>query len=136
MKCRICSVKTVKMFNARVMNKYDVDYFLCGTCGFLQTEEPYWLKESYADGAISSLDTGVLARNLYFSKVTSGIIYFLLDPRGSFLDYGGGHGILTRMMRDRGFDFYWYDPFAENIFSRGFEGAVDGSRKYEALAAF
>jgi hypothetical protein len=27
----------------------------------------------------------------------------------------------VRIMRDFGFDFYWYDPFAENIFAKGFE---------------
>ncbi len=25
------------------------------------------------------------------------------------------------MMRDIGFDFYWYDPFADNLFAKGFE---------------
>jgi len=136
MKCKICAAQSAKIFNARIMNKYDIDYFLCPTCGFLQTEDPHWLKESYAKGAISSLDTGVLTRNLYFSKVTSAIIYFLCNPKESFLDYGGGHGIFTRLMRDRGFDFYWHDPYGDNIFSRGFEGQVDGARKYEALTSF
>jgi hypothetical protein len=34
---------------------------------------------------------------------------------------GGGFGIFTRLMRDIGFDFSWYDPFCENLFARGFE---------------
>ena len=118
------------------MNKYDIDYFQCTECLFLQTEKPYWLKESYDNGAISCLDTGVLERNSYFSKIASGIIYFLLNKNGTFLDYGGGYGILTRMMRDRGFDFYWHDPYAKNILSGGFEGITDGSTKYEALTSF
>jgi len=136
MKCRICGNESVKVFNACVMNKYHIDYFRCDGCDFLQTQEPYWLKESYAKGAISSLDTGVLFRNLHYSKVTSWIIYFLLNAKESFLDYGGGYGVFTRLMRDIGFDFYWHDPYAENILSRGFEGSVDGAKKYEALTAF
>ncbi len=41
-----------------------------------------------------------------------------MDP---FLDYAGGYGVFTRLMRDIGFDFYWHDPYTQNLFANGFE---------------
>ncbi len=104
-------------------------------CGFTQTEEPYWLDEAYSD-AISVSDTGVMSRNLHLSKVAQVALSLVSNKHGKFLDFGGGYGIFTRMMRDKGFDFYWYDKFASNLVARGFEGSVDGSIKYEAVTSF
>lgn len=50
------------------------------------------------------------------------------------LDFGGGHGMFTRIMRDKGFDFYWRDKYAENIFARGFE--FPSNEKVEVVTAF
>ena len=47
----------------------------------------------------------------------------------------GGYGLLTRLMRDMGFDFYWLDPFAENFLARGFEYG-DSQRKPNVVTAF
>ena len=95
MKCKICRCDTKKIDRSTILNKYDVDYFQCSSCGFVQTEEPYWLSESYSD-AISVSDTGMMSRNLMFSKLTTTILSILIDKKGEFLDYGGGYGILTR----------------------------------------
>lgn len=120
MNCKICNKETQKIFNHLVLNKYNVDYFFCNSCGFIQTEEPYWLNESYSD-PIASIDTGIIKRNLLFTKRLSVILYFLFDKDKTFLDFGGGNGLFVRMMRDVGFDFYWEDKFAENLLSKGFE---------------
>jgi len=40
---------------------------------------------------------------------------------GRYLDVAGGTGMLVRLMRDAGFDFYWHDPYCLNIHARGFE---------------
>jgi hypothetical protein len=45
-------------FRHTVLRKYDVQYFQCGGCGFLQTETPYWLDEAYSS-AIVTADTGI-----------------------------------------------------------------------------
>src|SRR5205823_12398163 len=37
------------------------------------------------------------------------------------LDWAGGLGVFTRLMRDAGFQYFWLDPHAENRFARGFE---------------
>ncbi|MDD3083569.1 MAG: class I SAM-dependent methyltransferase, partial [Candidatus ainarchaeum sp.] len=41
--------------------------------------------------------------------------------KNSFLDYAGGYGIFTRLMKNKGFNFYWDDKYTENTFSKGFE---------------
>ncbi|MCK4650942.1 class I SAM-dependent methyltransferase [Candidatus Babeliales bacterium] len=121
MNCRICNYKSKHVFSTTILNKYnDIKYYHCDNCKFLQTQEPFWLTEAYSD-SISRQDTGVMSRNISLSKVVSVIIYFLFNRNDKFLDYGGGYGIFTRLMRDIGFDFYWYDPYSNNLVSRGFE---------------
>ncbi len=133
MNCKICSEKTENVFSARILHKYDIDYYHCSNCGFLQTEEPYWLKESY-ESAIGIEDTGLLKRNFTLAKTTSVIINSLFNKRGAFLDYAGGYGIFVRLMRDIGFDFYWSDPFAPNLVARGFN--FNDEEKIELITAF
>jgi hypothetical protein len=85
----------------------------------VQTEEPYWLVEAYRN-PISQADTGILARNAALARIVAVLIYFLHDKQGAFVDYAGGYGIFTRLMRDLGFDYYWCDPYAKNIFAQRF----------------
>jgi len=40
------------------------------------------------------------------------------------------------MMRDVGFDFYWYDPYCENLFSPGFEINIKNGNQFELITAF
>jgi hypothetical protein len=134
MKCKICNSESKKAHDGIILNKYEIEYFQCTTCGFVQTEKPYWLEESYSD-AISVSDTGVMVRNLSFSKTATILLKLLTKSEKSFLDYGGGYGIFTRLMRDNGFDFYWYDKYATNLVARGFEGEVSNKR-YEAITSF
>ena len=134
MKCKICKEKSKYIFNAKILNNHQIEYFKCSSCGFVQTQTPYWLEEAYND-AISVSDTGVMVRNNSFAKTTSVIFSLLSKNNGSFLDYGAGYGIFTRLMRDKGFDFFWYDKYATNLLSRGFEGDIL-DKKYEAITSF
>jgi len=120
MNCKICGNATSEIFRQTILKKYLVTYFHCPVCGFLQTEHPYWLKEAYQQ-PINITDTGILQRNLLFAQQTAALISNFFDAKGNFLDYAGGYGIFTRLMRDFGFNFFWHDPYAQNIFSRGFE---------------
>jgi hypothetical protein len=99
----------------------------------LQTEEPYWLDEAYKS-AIGVADTGIQKRNQLFANRSSAIISSFFDKNKKFLDYAGGYGIFVRMMRDKGFDFYWDDPYADNLFAKGFEH--NEKNKYELVTAF
>jgi hypothetical protein len=71
--------------------------------------------------SINIYDTGVIARNISLSKISATILFFLFDKNANYLDFGGGYGIFTRLMRDIGFNFYWQDPYTQNLTARGFE---------------
>ncbi|MCW5314646.1 glycosyltransferase [Nostoc sp. KVJ3] len=119
-KCKVCESDSVFLGNAKVLGKYKVDYYQCSNCGFVQTEEPFWLQEAYSK-AIAGTDVGLVFRNLMFSSIASKLIFNFFDHEARFLDYGGGYGLFVRLMRDNGFNFYWIDKFCENIFAKGFE---------------
>jgi len=131
--CRLCGGVTEHAFTRRLMGRHDADFFLCRKCGLLQSERPYWLKEAYSK-AISSLDTGAVHRNLTLLRVVAPLLLFLGKREGTFLDFGGGHGLFTRLMRDHGFDFRWQDRYAENLFAAGFE--YEGKTDVSVLTAF
>lgn len=135
--CTICGSETVKLFNAKVLMKYDVDYFQCKHCGFIETEQPHWLKEAY-DSVITQLDIGLIWRNQLFSGIIEKVLLAgTINPDGKFLDYGGGYGMFVRMMRDKGFDFYRQDIYCENLFAKYFDiSDIPEQKKFEAVTAF
>jgi hypothetical protein len=135
MNCKICCREAQEKFKYKILNKYLVQYYFCDNCSFLFTENPYWLEESYKN-PINLSDTGILDRNLYFRKVVSSLIFFFFNKNKAFLDYAGGYGIFTRLMRDIGFDFYWTDKFTQNILARGFEYSKFQIGSLEALTTF
>ncbi len=75
-----------------------------------------------------------MQRNLQTFAVTSAVISPLFPAAKTFLDFGGGHGTFVRLMRDRGFNFFWQDLYAKNIHARTFEYQV-GAR-YDLVTAF
>jgi hypothetical protein len=102
------------------MAKYDIAYFRCRETGFLQTETPYWLEESYAS-PMNLTDTGILQRNIRLVPLVGSILSSFYPASAQFVDYAGGYGIFTRLMRDAGFDYYWQDAYTPNLCARGFE---------------
>ena len=132
-KCRLCGQTTKHVFSAQVLNNIEVNYYRCDECGLLQTQRPFWLEKAYSS-AINASDTGLMVRNMDQSRLVSSIILAFFDRTSRFVDYGGGYGVFTRMMRDRGFDYYWLDPYAEDLVARGFE--YDGNGKAEAVSSF
>ncbi len=133
MECRICRNNTKLIFNAKVLYKYNVEYYNCPQCNFIQTEKPYWLNEAY-QSSINKSDTGLVMRNIFLSKSTSALLFFLFNRNRKFLDYAGGYGMFTRLMRDIGFDFYTIDPFTDNLLARGFD--FNPNDKIELITSF
>jgi len=131
--CTICGTPSGEIFSSKIIKKYIIKYFLCPNCGFLQTEKPFWLKEAY-ECPINIYDTGILSRNINLSKKTSVLLYLLFNPKERYLDYAGGYGIFTRLMRDIGYNFLWYDPYTQNLLARGFEYRQD--QKIELVTSF
>lgn len=131
--CKICHLVSSELFPMVIQNKYHAFCFRCPKCGFVYLNNIIWLKKAYAD-PISASDTGILYRNHYLSKIATVLIYFFFKPNSKFLDYAGGYGIFTRLMRDIGFNYYWSDPMVKNIFSQDFIYTPD--MKIELLTAF
>lgn len=134
MKCKICQQHSKRIFSARILKKYKVVYFYCNSCGFLFTEEPFWLEEVYKE-PISKFDTGIINRNIMVRRKLSILLFHLFNKKGVFVDFAAGYGLLVRMMRDIGFDFYWSDKYSANLFSRGFEWYPESSAVVEAVTA-
>jgi hypothetical protein len=136
-KCKICHFDVKTIFTKNVLGKYNVTYFQCKNCGFLQTEKPYWLGEAYSD-AITSLDIGLVNRNIQYSNLVEDILYKHFDKNNRFLDFAGGYGMFTRLMRDKGFDFYHEDKHCENIFAKYFtiNDLKPEDKKFELITAF
>jgi hypothetical protein len=132
--CSVCQARMSPLFAARILGKYDVQYFHCSVCGFVRTERPYWLEEAYS-AAIAVTDTGILQRNWALAAKLASTVYFCIDPRAAYLDVAGGYGILTRLMRDYGFDYYWEDKYCSNLLARGFE-ADKAPAPFAALSGF
>jgi hypothetical protein len=133
--CKICGNVSHQIFRRKVLDRYDINYFQCPLCEFIQTEEPFWLEEAYKH-SLNIEDTGIIKRNLLCAKRTSVVLYSLFNHHGKFIDYGGGTGLFVRLMRDYGYDFYWNDPYTTNIFARGFECDLSQPGRFDAVTSF
>jgi hypothetical protein len=132
--CRLCGSATRPLFSQRVLSKYDAAYFRCNICDLIQSETPYWLDEAY-QSAMTVTDTGAIARNALCSQLTSVIARLIeINPNSKCADFGGGHGVFVRMMRDKGLDFGLCDKYAQNLFARGFD--TDVSHRFDLLTTF
>ena len=132
-KCPISGKPMKPVFSETILRKYEVTFYYCEESGLLKSESPYWLNEAYQE-AISDLDTGLVQRNISNSNISELIIICLGIGEGKILDMAGGYGLLTRLMRDKGFDCYSIDKYCQNIFAKSFEpGKIF---KADALLAF
>src|SRR5574338_82691 len=80
--CRICGSRSEPYAAGMVLDKYKVQYYSCGNCGFIQTESPYWLEEAYSS-AIARSDIGLIGRNIKLASICSSLIPLFYDSRSS-----------------------------------------------------
>lgn len=132
--CSVCTASMRPVFNGRILQQHDVTYFQCPQCDFLRTETPHWLEAAYAS-AIARTDTGLVLRNQHISRSLTCVLDAFFDSNARYLDTAGGTGLLTRLMRDIGFDFAWEDPYCDNLMAPGFE-ASPRETDFEAVTAF
>jgi 2-polyprenyl-3-methyl-5-hydroxy-6-metoxy-1,4-benzoquinol methylase len=129
--CRLCGGELVFAFKHVVLGCYDVGYFRCETCRSLQTETPYWLGEAYSNPS-TGLDPGAVQRslnNFALTFVICGIFGF-----NRILDYGGGLGLLCRLLRDAHKDAYWFDRYSPPGYAAGFNASPQ--QKFDLITAF
>jgi hypothetical protein len=108
------------VFTLPILEKYDVDYFECSACGCLETDVPFWLHEAYAIPGVH-IDVGQAARVI---QTWVRVCFFLnqidFDASRQCIDYGGSAGLLTRLMRDSGYDFFAFDTYDASKYANYF----------------
>jgi Methyltransferase domain len=133
--CPICNGRMESIGEAIVLRRYPAIYLQCQACGFSQVENPFWLEEAYSS-AITSTDIGYATRCELSVRVSVATLGSMFGRNSRFLDYGGGYGLFTRMMRDRGFDFVCHDPYCDPLFARGSVATSLKARKFDAVTCF
>ena len=118
-KCAICNAEMEKAIKLEVLGKHEAAISEM-PCLRLTRRGRHWLEEAYAS-PITAQDTGLLERNWSLMRQLCVIIENYFDAKGRYLDYAGGYGITTRLMRNLGLEFYHHDPYCENIFASGYE---------------
>lgn len=131
-RCAICANEREYAFSARVLKHHTADYWYCPACGLLQVHDPVWLAEAYG-APIAAADTGLVQRNLWAAVRITSLVFLAFDRRARYLDVAGGYGLLTRLLRDAGLDFYWQDDHCPNLHAVGFE--ADLTANCEPFAA-
>lgn len=115
--CRLCGGKSAKIFSHKVIEKYDVDYFQCATCDGIETEAPYWLDEVYTSD-IQPEDTNYLSRNLVvYHKIQYFLKYLPIKSDPVVLDFGGGLGLVPRLLRENGVNAFNHDTYTQSPFA-------------------
>jgi hypothetical protein len=115
--CRLCGGHLAPKFSRILLHKYEVRYFECDRCVSLQTESPYWLDDAYGSN-LSILDSGAAQRNLQ-NLAAAYLVSKLFRVRDAF-DFGGGDGLLCRLLRDYNVNCYVKDKYAVPTYSQGF----------------
>lgn len=110
-----------------------VPYNQCTKCGFVFTSYfDHWSSEQMTDRIYNAdyalADPGFAdARPAAFAKALTNWLFQLRQSIAA-LDYGGGQGALSGLMRQKGFDYENFDPYFSN------NGAPQ--RRYELVTSF
>lgn len=113
--CRICYSLGEQLFELQVLGKFQAEYRQCTKCRFVYIVDPFWLEESFAS-ELNDLDIGSVDRCLILADFVEVLIRFQKWSKLRFLDWGGGYGLLARIMRDRGLDFGSHDMYTRPLF--------------------
>lgn len=129
--CRLCGGPVQRQFALKVLTDVSCEYMKCAQCGSLQTERPHWLERAYRI-SLTNLDTGAANRCV----VNQARVYLFGRILGirTILDFGGGDGLLTRLLRDLRLDCRVSDRHAQPIYAGPFQH--EPGRRYDLVCAF
>lgn len=133
--CPICEMPAVIIGSAMVRCKYEAIFFQCNSCGYAFVPNPTWLGEAYEE-PINRSDVGYVSRNISLASRISCLLRILRMQDQPMLDFGAGYGLFTRLMRDRGFHFYWNDKYCPNLFASGFEEGTAQFGRFTVVTSF
>jgi len=93
----------------------------------VQVINPFWLEEAHST-AISKFDTGLASRCISAANMIGTLLRLEGKKTANGIDWAGGTGLLTRLLRDQGFKTQSHDKYAYPAHSLGFE-ATDEEAK-------
>ncbi len=124
--CKLCHASVHHRFSKTVLGRHQADYQECEQCGCLQVASAPWLPEAYATESWA-IDTGLVARNLQLAGRLGAFLERACEPGQLVVDFGGGTGMLTRLLRDMGWNVLCHDPYRKPLFVSAFHvERVDG----------
>jgi Methyltransferase domain len=133
--CRLCGGETTNIFSETVLGKHRVAYFRCAACASIQPEPPYWLDEAYGS-ALARVDADA-ARRSVDNRVRVAIYRKLFAHKaGRMLDFGGGFGLLCRLLRDWRIDCVFIDRYAGAGFAEPFRVETIAPGTYDLITGF
>ena len=117
--CPICGSTTSEILSYDLEGGKRANLVKCASCRFTFVSEPFWLAASFSS-ALNRMDVGSVDRSLLVADFVHGLLG-RRSPRASWsvLDIGGGDGLVTRVLRDRGVDCRWVDPYCEPVYYVG-----------------
>jgi hypothetical protein len=110
--CCICDKHVEYHLTLTLLNKYDVNFYRCSQCGFIQSEDPYWLEETNARPAslIRRIDAGRKGRAAKNAKFMDGFLKNNKVSPEKYLDFGSGEeALFANEMRELGYKYYAMD---------------------------
>ena len=113
--CAVCSGSTKFLFSYEVRGEHHASLRECLNCRFTYIANPHWLDESFSS-ELNDLDIGSVDRCLVLADFVEVLIRSMKSSKSRFLDWGGGYGLLSRIMRDRGLDFVSHDIYTRPLF--------------------
>lgn len=118
MRCPICGSAALELFEMVLRGSVAATLHRCSGCEFTFFPDPDWLQGSFGS-QLNRLDVGAVARCESMANLILGLLPVAKKPISDhkILDWGGGDGLLTRMLRDRGINCYWEDPYCEERYA-------------------
>ncbi len=121
--CRCCMGPT-KYFSTATILDFSATYSICSNCSSVQVDNPTWIEKAHSK-AISNLDTGLVSRCVSAGRMISTLLFLEGERESKGIDWGGGTGLLTRLLRDQGFHVRSYDKYASAAHAEGFESNLE-----------
>ena len=117
-KCRFCGGECSEFSSAQVLS-HKALYLNCEMCGSLQVANPFWLANAHKDG-IHDTDAGLVQRCLTVNRLIGTVLTLNGNSGSNGVDWGGGTGLLARLLRNQGFECLSYDKYASQQLAAGF----------------
>ena len=98
----MCSAASDFRFEALALRRHRALYYACRGCGSLFVADPSWLADVYAYKGVH-IDVGQVSRSVRNWLILNELLPILgIGREAACVDFGGGEGLLTRLMRDSG----------------------------------